>query len=219
MNFSKQLLIAALAIAPATMIAAPVTSDPSLSVEGYNFSGFTCSMSKGGAIATPSNCGEIQVATTLSPGVGLQISSGFTAADGSFDDAVIGYHLSSSTGVSSIGLDFNGYFLGMGISSVTESVYSDGTLVGSAKVSCASPEFGGGCNQTDTVLLNGTYTNLFVQKDINVTGAVDSSAQASVIDQTFTATPEPSSLALMGSGLAGTLAMLRRRAKKVAAQA
>ena len=47
-------------------------------------------------------------------------------------------------------------------------------------------------------------------KDINVTAA-NGVAQASYVDQTFTATPEPGSTALMGSGLLAVAGLLRRR--------
>lgn len=56
------------------------------------------------------------------------------------------------------------------------------------------------------------YNNLYIQKDINVTGLADTSAQVSAIDQTFkTAAPEPFSLALMASSLVAVGALLRRK--------
>lgn len=212
MKFTHKLILAAIAtVAPAVMHAAPITSNPTLSVDGYTFSGFSCSVTKGGQLAFPDNCHEINVNTITSPGVGLQISSGFTALSGSFDDAVIGYHLAAESGVSSIGLDFNGIFEGLAISSVTESVFSGSTLVGFAQVSCGA-DFG--CTRTTTVSLNGTYNNLYVEKDINVSASRMSGALISTVDQTFTATPEPSSMALIGSGLLGAFGLLRRKAKK-----
>lgn len=210
MHFSHKLLIAAIAaFAPAMIQAATISSNPTLSVDGLTFSGFTCSISKGGVLATPSSCGEINVNTITQPGTGIQITSGFTAGYGSFDDAVLTYNLSSTSGVSAVGLDFNGIFLGLGVSSVTESVFSGNQLVGFATVSCGTAV---GCNRTDNILLNGVYNNLHIEKDINVSAALLGVAQASVIDQTFTATPEPSSMALLGSGLLGA-AFLRRKKK------
>lgn len=208
MHFSKKLILAAVAcLAPVVGYAAPVTSSTSLSVDGLNFNSFTCSVSKGGVIATPSNCGQINVNTITQPGMGISFSSGFTAALGSFDDAVISYNVSSTSGISSVGLDFNGTFLGLGVSSVTESVYSGSTMVGFAQVSCGVV---GGCNRADNISLNGVYNNLFIKKDINVTAAAGL-AQVSYIDQTFAHAPEPGSTALLGSGLLAIAGLLRRR--------
>ena len=124
-----------------------------------------------------------------------------------FDDAVLGYSVSSAAGISNVGLSFNGWFDGLAISSVTEDVYNGNQLVGSAKVSCGAF---GGCVKTDNITLNGSYANLYIVKDINVTAA-NGVAQASYVDQTFTATPEPGSTALLGSGLLAIAGLLRRR--------
>ena len=212
MHFTKQLLIAAIAtIAPAVMHGATITSNPTLSIGGLTFNGFTCSLSKGGVLAQPSSCGQVNVNTTTVPGTGIEISSGFTAALGSFSDAVINYHVSSNTGINNVGLDFDGSFAGLGIASVSETVYSGSNQVGFADVTCGVAS---GCTRTDNILLNGTYTDLSIKKDINVTAAFGS-AQTSIIDQTFSSTaPEPSSMALFGSGLVGAAALLRRKTRK-----
>jgi hypothetical protein len=206
MQFSKSILIAAVAaFMPLAGYADPITPSPTLAIDGLTFDNFTCSLAGTGS---PTACSQINVNTITSPAVGIQITSGFAAAPGSFTDATITYDLSSITGINNVGLSFNGFFLGQAISSVTEQVFSGSTLVGSAVVSCSSA----GCNQTDFITLNAYYTNLHIEKDINVTG-FDGVAGASIIDQTFTASPEPSSTALLGGGLLMAAAALRRRAK------
>ena len=212
MNISKSILFAIIAtVAPAAMHAAPMTAT-SLSVDGYNFGSFTCSLDKGGVLATPSSCNQISVSTITNPGVGIRFSSGFNAAYGSFDDAVITYKVSSNHGIDNVGLNFDGNFFGLAVTSVTEKVYdANGNAVGFAKVGCGADA---GCTQTADVALNGTYNNLFIEKDINVAAAAYSGANLSIVDQTFADAPEPSSLALLGSGLLGSAALLRRKAKK-----
>ncbi len=214
MSFSKAILFsAATLVLPFMSFATPVVPSPTLSVAGLNFNNFTCSVTGEGP-AFPSKCGSIDVATITHPGNGIQISSGFTAFPFSFSDATINYHVSSAAGIDMVGLDFNGSFHGYAISSVTETIYNAaGTQVGFASVSCAKG-FLGGCERTDNIHLNGSYNDLYIQKDINVSSFIGE-AQISYIDQTFsTATaPEPSSIALLGSGLLTAAALLRRRAK------
>jgi len=211
MRFSKSVLITAAAllvpfVSQATSVS--VTSDPTLSVAGLTFNDFTCSVSMGGALADPTNCGSINVATITAPGNGIQISSGFVAALNSFDDAVLTYDVSSTSGIDSVGLDFNGTFEGLAISQVTESVYSGSNLVGFARVSCAPL----GCNRTDEIMLGGNYTNLHIEKDILVAAAYGD-ASISIVDQTFSDAPEPASLAMLGGGLLAAAGLLRRRNK------
>ena len=211
MQLSKSILIAAVAVlTPLASHAAPITTNPSLSVSGLNFGNFSCTLTRGGALATPYDCSEVNVNTISNP-AGIEITSGFGAILG-FDDAVVKYSVSSaSTPIHSVGLFFDGAFDGMAISRVTESVFSGQTLVGTATVSCGAYA---GCSQTDNIVLNGWYSSLNVEKDIYVAaGAGD--ATVSIIDQTFdvASAPEPSSMALFGSGILGAALFLRRRIK------
>jgi PEP-CTERM motif len=219
LRFSKSILVTALALAsPFITRATTVKSNPTLTIGNLTFSNFTCDVTKGGSFVTPGGCGKINVSTITDPGTGIQFSSGWTAFHNSFDDAVINYHVSSTSGIDTIGLDFNGIFEGYAVSSVTESVYAGGKLVGFAEVACGTDPIG--CERSDSIKLDGTYKNLYVQKDINVT-AWTGLAQISYVDQTFADAPEPTSMALFGSGLIGVVSLLRRRAKsqKEAAQA
>ncbi len=208
MRFSKSILItAAAALLPLVSQATPVTPSPTLSVADLTFNTFTCSLSKGGAFADPSSCGQINVNTITQPGNGIQISSGFVAALGSFDDAVLTYNVSSKSGIGVVGLDFNGTFEGLAVSQVTESVFSGNNLVGFAKVSCDPAA----CNRTDDILLNGDYSNLHIEKDIMVSASLGE-ADISIVDQTFATAPEPASFAMLGLGLLGAGLLRRKKA-------
>lgn len=218
MRFSKTAIIAAVSVlTPLLGHADTVKSDPTLSIANLTFNDFSCNVSKGG-FANPVGCGQIDVSTITHPGTGIQFSSGFTALGFGFDDAIINYHVGSTSGIDHVGLDFNGTFYGYAISSVTENIFdSNGDQVGMAKVSCGAFA---GCSQTDSIALNGSYDNLYITKDINVSAFLGV-AQISYIDQTFnaTATPEPSSIALLGSGLLAAGAGIMRRRKAAAVKA
>lgn len=207
MRFSKSVLFAATALlVPFISQATPITTSPTLSVAGLTFNDFTCSVTKSGILADPTNCRHINVSTITQPGNGIQISSGFVAALGSVDDAVLTYNVSSTSGIGAVGLDFNGSFDGLAISQVTESVWSGSNMVGFAEVSCAPY----GCNRTDDIVLNGDYTNLHIEKDILVAAALGDST-ISIVDQTFSPAPEPASIAMLGGGLLAAIGALRRR--------
>ena len=216
MNSLKMLgtaLVAGLALVSASAVqAAPIISNPSFTVGAFTFDTFNVSVTSNGNAAPIANSA---VNVDLIPGgSGVQFSSGFTTLNGGFSDAAITYVAHGTAGLTSVGLSFDGYFMGQAIAAVTETIFADAArtvLAGQARVSCGVV---GGCTLSDVVTLTGSYDTLYITKDINVTSFTGGLAQTSIINQTFTpvAVPEPMSLALFGSGLLG-LGLVRRARK------
>lgn len=199
--------------------AAPISGPSSLTVAGVSFGNFSCTVTGAGA-SSPGSCGGIAVSANPQ-GDGIEFSSGFVALPGSFADATINYQAQDAAGINGVSLGFNGIFLGQAVASVTETIRDAATnaQVGFLQVSCGP----GSCTRNDPdvgfIPLNGTYTNLLVEKDITVAAGLGY-ADTSIIDQGYRTNvpanvPEPASVALFGVSLVG-FGMLARRKRDMA---
>ena len=189
--FSTALPLAVLAGALVPLSSAAPMAGPG----GLLFDNFACSVSRDSVLAAPSGCSQIFVRplVTSQNTLGIRFTSDFFAPPYSFDRALIGYQVQSPDGIGSVGLAFNGAYLGLAISSVIENVYSGNRLVGSAAVYYGAFV---GCDRTDNILLNGLYHDLTVVKEIDVVSLAGLAGQT-IIDQTFGIAPEPGSAQLL----------------------
>lgn len=216
-----------------TASANPITSAGTITAGNLQFSDFGCSISNSGN-AGPDACSNINVDTYYGSigGVtpGLRFSSGFNAyAEGiwpasSNEDALLTYTVKAlnGTAINKLALDFNGEaektWFGRAIAAVTETVVSNGRIVGKLTVSCTTA---GSCDMQDPsfessdIPLDGLYTDLFVTKDIQLAAYSNKFGSAfatiSYVDQNFGVVPEPASVALLGMGLLGLGYVSRRK--------
>lgn len=214
MLFAAVALVAPFAVNADSIVTGTIAAPTPMN--GLTFSNIGCTLSSdGGAASNPNSCTGISASNITVPGNGISFTSGFSATAGSFEDAALTYTVSSTSGITAVGLDFNGYFEGLGVTSVTETIYSGSTMVANLTVDCGN----GGCSpaqESQNIVLNGSYTDLNVVKDIDVSSgskAPGNYAGLSVVDQTFTTTPEPASLALIGAGLLAAGAFRRKMVK------
>jgi hypothetical protein len=212
MCFDKGILLTvAVCLLPLAGQARSVKSDPTLSTGGVTFSDFSCKVTEvhGGR---PGSCGSIGVSTINWPADGLQFSGDFNANSNkylSFDNTTLKYLVTSDSAINSISLDFDGTFYGEAISSVTETLYSNGHQVGFAEIACGTAI---GCTRSNSITLDGSFKDLWVTENIDVASYLGV-ANIAFVNNTFESAiaPEPSSIALIGAGLLGVAALRRRR--------
>ena len=150
-------------------------------------------------------------------GFGISFTGAMTAIGNITEDAVVRFSVTvtnSSQLISDVHLDYDGLVFGAGFSSVTEDVFTGGfggVLIKQIDVY----DLLGGSNQqlTASADLPTPMQKIYIQKDIIFGGGAaggQNMALISIIDQTFSQIPEPSTMLLSFAGFA-TLMFLKRR--------
>ena len=203
MKLSLSFCTLAIALVGAVSASATPVTTSGLSVNsgGLTFSNFTCAYTSSGM--NMGGCSSLDVSALTPKPAGIQFSTNLSVLGVASADAALAFTVSGSTGINQVGLSFNSNFLGMDVNSVTENIYTaqGGSLVGTMTVHCGVLT---GCSSTtvDSVALKGTYTSLYITKDINLSSfAANGAGTTSIVTQSFTASPEPVSMSLIGGGL------------------
>jgi hypothetical protein len=209
------LLVGGLSLpAEAVLISTLQTSGGTITVGDKIFSNFTCSVTGTGA-----SCTTIDVVGVIDPVTGL---IGLTFQAPAFNntpntnlDILINYTATVLPGfnnlISDVHLGFNGSVTGSGFINVTETVRgplpgSPNNVLGQAFVQNPPPIF------TSDILLSAPASSIRVTKDILLgVGTTAGSASLSFVDQFLSQTPEPGSLALLGTAFFGWGVAMRRR--------
>jgi hypothetical protein len=203
---------------PAEAVA--ITQAGSIVVGDKTFSNFTCNIVIQGT-ATPTSCSAIDVSGSIDQfgNVGLRFQTGANVnTAGSTIDILINYDATVTSGtqlISDVHLVFNGAVTGTGFANVTETIIglvpvSNG-VIGQVQVQNPPPSF------SANIDLSQLSSSIRVTKDVFLgAGSGPGSATVSFVDQFLSQTPEPGSLALLGTAFFGFGAALRRRLKGVA---
>ncbi|HBZ72434.1 MAG TPA: hypothetical protein DEP35_22940 [Deltaproteobacteria bacterium] len=178
----------------------------SFSAGALSFSHFTITST--GSI--DSNLSDYQVQSLTD---GFRIAGGFAAFDGDQGSMHISYEVtdSAASGVDGLGLQFDGAASAKGSGTmVTDNAFDSGNNhLGSASVFSSG---GGGATLLSAANFGGPQSDLHVEEGIILKSVgLASAAAISAIDEHFTAMPEPGTLILLGSGMAGLFMMARKR--------
>ncbi len=170
-----------------------------------------------GALSDDLSNYEVTALTT-----GFRLTGAFLVADGNIGDMVLSFTATADAGlqITNARLFFNGSFnggdgvppgLGAG---VTETIFAGGSGDPIANLSVAASSQGFE-KLVDTEALNPAQESIDVLKDIALSsfaGGDGSVTHISIVDQTFTVTPEPGTLLLGAMGLVGLADLGRKRA-------
>ncbi|HUI08218.1 MAG TPA: PEP-CTERM sorting domain-containing protein [Verrucomicrobiae bacterium] len=147
-------------------------------------------------------------------GYGIKISAPFHTQDTQLKDFIIDYSVQVTNApflISDLHLDYNGFVVNSGFSSVTESVFDQNGIgvnqLGQMQV--FEPPLS---MMSTSMFLNTPQVKLFLEKDIEMGGDnTGDQASISAINQVFSQIPEPSSIMLVSTGLAALGLWHRRR--------
>ena len=155
-------------------------------------------------------------ALTNDIGFGIRITNAWRASGSTAEDTIFAYSvtvLAPGYSISDAHMTYNGVSTGNSFSAVTEQFFTGGFGAGLVGTMEVHNDSGTDVKQQDSIVFSPTFTKLYIEKDIHLEGAgldQPGNATISIIDQTFSQIPEPSTFALTLGALAG-LACCRRR--------
>jgi len=152
-------------------------------------------------------------ALTNAVGFGIQITEPYSLVGIGDRDFVLDYTAlvtAPNWYIDDLELAVTGSSANYGYGSVAEQAFTNGFGAGSVGEIQAFTPFPGPTSAETNIV--PPQTELWVEKDVTLQGIQNNSvASISIIDQTYSQIPEPSTVFLVGVGVLGTIAVTRRR--------